>query len=60
MAFMYLPLTTVNYARRLLNIDTIMSDRFEEKLELMLMTCPESSESKTEVKAIFYLVAHVS
>jgi hypothetical protein len=45
------------YAGRLLNKDINISGRFEEKHNVDDFS--ESSESKTEVKAIFRLVSHV-
>jgi hypothetical protein len=59
-AFLYLPLNSVIYARCLLSKDTNMSASFEEKRELMLMTSPSpvtKSDGKMEVKAMLCFVA---
>jgi hypothetical protein len=45
-AYLYLPLTAMIYAGRLLNKDTNMSAEFKENQELMLMTCPSPPKAK--------------
>jgi hypothetical protein len=60
MVSLYLPLTTIIYAKQLLNKDTNMSAYFEEKYEFMLMTSvspTKKSHSKMEVKGRLKWVA---
>jgi hypothetical protein len=52
-AYLYLPLTAIFCAGRLLNKDTNMSDLFEENWELMLMTCLNPPKAKQRRKLYF-------